>query len=225
MKQNSTSENLIKVAVIPDIHGSTEWKKIKDRLDEFDKIVFLGDFFDSWTNIWPDQGENFKEIIELKKIYPDKIELLLGNHDTQYIHGWRCSGHQEDRKLEIKGILGENKDLFSIVFIYKNWIFSHAGVSQTWLDNWEIKPEEINDLYLTNPKCVAHTGNSPSGDDPRNGPLWIRPRSLNKYPAKGYSQIIGHTELPAVPEVYRDYDEYIILIDSYDHEYIHEMEI
>ena len=53
----------MKVLVVPDVHGSHEWESVKDMpTDSYDFIVFMGDYFDSRENQWPDQGNNFKSI-------------------------------------------------------------------------------------------------------------------------------------------------------------------
>lgn len=45
----------MKVLVVPDVHGSHEWESVKDMpTDSYDFIVFMGDYFDSWENQWPD---------------------------------------------------------------------------------------------------------------------------------------------------------------------------
>ena len=40
----------MKIAIIGDLHGKNCWKKLlKDKIDSFDKIIFMGDYSDdSW---------------------------------------------------------------------------------------------------------------------------------------------------------------------------------
>ena len=70
----------MKILIVPDTHGRDFWKV--PNIEEYDKIIFLGDYLDHY----PDESthehdiENFKDIIEFKKKYPDKVILLLGNH-------------------------------------------------------------------------------------------------------------------------------------------------
>ena len=80
-----------RILIIPDVHGRDFWKDpVYESLnDENIHIVFLGDFTDAYSAEW-DLGfdylqhtiDNLKEIIEIKKRYPDRINLLLGNHDS-----------------------------------------------------------------------------------------------------------------------------------------------
>ena len=83
----------MKILVIPDVHGSHEWEKVKSiPKTDYDKVVFLGDYFDSGiysekikafvsNNNWPDQGENFRNICNWVREKPDTRKICLGNHD------------------------------------------------------------------------------------------------------------------------------------------------
>lgn len=126
-----------KILIVPDVHGSREWLVAKEKIGEVDFVVFMGDYFDSWENKWPSQGENFKGICEFKRANKDKVRLLLGNHDFSYISGTReganCSGHQHKRVGEIRGLLNSNLDLIDLAFENDGWVFSHAGFSKTWV--------------------------------------------------------------------------------------------
>ena len=125
----------MKILIVPDVHGSHEWEKAKEKINEVDKIIFLGDYFDAWENKWPDQGENFLNICSFKRQYPDKVILLIGNHDFSYIsggvYGSNCSGHQYDKASEIRALLTSNLDIIDLAFECDGWVFSHAGFSKT----------------------------------------------------------------------------------------------
>lgn len=71
-----------KILVVPDVHGTNEWEKIKSISDStYDFAIFLGDYFDSWDNQWPIQGENFKNICNWVREKPDTRKICFGNHD------------------------------------------------------------------------------------------------------------------------------------------------
>ena len=58
------------IAIIPDVHGRQFWKDVIPRKDEFEKIIFLGDYLDPYgfeeiSNL--NALDNFKEILEFKK--------------------------------------------------------------------------------------------------------------------------------------------------------------
>ena len=72
--------------IIPDVHGRGFWKEAV-RGENYEKIIFLGDYADPYDleGIYDDMAiDNFESIIALKQQYPDKVVLLLGNHDLHY---------------------------------------------------------------------------------------------------------------------------------------------
>ena len=51
---------------------------------QYDQIVFVGDYVDSYDLSNVLILDNLKKILLFKKALPDKVVLLLGNHDIQY---------------------------------------------------------------------------------------------------------------------------------------------
>lgn len=69
--------------VLPDIHGREFWRGPCNDIEKYDKVIFLGDYFDPYDFEHisvPQAIVNFEEILELKKNNMDKVVLLLGNH-------------------------------------------------------------------------------------------------------------------------------------------------
>ena len=76
------------ILIVPDVHGRTFWRRAKELVKNYQKIIFLGDYLDpySYEGINPDMAFiEFLDIIEFKKKYPKKVTLLLGNHDLHYL--------------------------------------------------------------------------------------------------------------------------------------------
>ena len=77
-----------KILIIPDCHGRWFWKNpCKEHKDEFEKIVFLGDYVSpyNYEGISNEEALNvFKEIIEFKKENLKKVVLLMGNHKVNF---------------------------------------------------------------------------------------------------------------------------------------------
>jgi hypothetical protein len=213
----------MKIAVIPDVHGFHHWEIIIPIKDQFDKIVFLGDFVDSWTNKWPDQIENVYKIFKFKRDNPNKVDLLLGNHSTSYILNEHCSGYQPEHDIDINEAYRINKNLYEIVAIYDKWIFSHAGVSRKWMSAAGIKsPQEINQLFKERPNFFRWVGPDRYGRNDNEGPLWIR-ENLRDCNIKYYNQVVGHTELPSHswPSTFIGTDKEILLyVDTKEHDKI-----
>lgn len=130
----------MKILTIGDVHGRTFWKKALNIIDEMDKVVFLGDYLDPYFYEGISIVEalsNFKEIIEFKRNYYDKVVLLIGNHDLHYWpefkKQWGC--RRDDRNFdEISKLFLDNLDCFNISFQHEKYLFTHAGVKQEWLD-------------------------------------------------------------------------------------------
>jgi len=187
-----------KVIVVPDSHGTEHWKRVKPHVEreDIDKIIFLGDYWDSFTKGYNAQLSNFNQIIRFKKRFPEKIELLWGNHETSYYHDERCSGFQHHHSFDIQEILRIYKNFFEIVFIIDNWIFSHGGVSGDWMRRTALKhPSEINQLFKERPAYFAWVGPDSSGNNQYEGPLWIRPGALREFALADWNFCVGHTEL------------------------------
>lgn len=138
-----------RILSIPDVHGSHKWEAVKSvPKDSYDYIVFHGDYFDSWENQWPDQGENFKAICDFVRKDIEHRKLLIGNHDWSYLSGTNdgctVSGHQTGHIAEIRKLLDRNLDIIDLAFECDGWIFSHAGFSSTWVSSMK---DVINSLY------------------------------------------------------------------------------
>lgn len=73
----------MKIITIGSIHGRDSWKEIVKQ--DFDKVIFIGDYFDSFDIPFKDQLQNFQAIIAFKKQNPDRVVLLIGEHDYQYL--------------------------------------------------------------------------------------------------------------------------------------------
>lgn len=131
-----------KVLVLPDIHGRLFWKEPCKDLNDYDKVVFLGDYFDPYRygeDITEESAiENFKEILELKKSNPEKVVLLLGNHDMPYYSLDYLKLHHSHSRYsrrhhgEMEALFDAHHDLFVYAFAMDNILFTHAGVIREW---------------------------------------------------------------------------------------------
>lgn len=140
-----------KFVVIGDIHGLESWKKLVDinkmlteteYAPEYDKYIFLGDYVDAYTReIEINTIYNLKEIIELKKKYPNHIILLWGNHDNQYhldppsgitYRNYGCTGYRPEMHFDLYDVFTKNRNLFQFAYQYENHLFTHAGVHRGW---------------------------------------------------------------------------------------------
>lgn len=147
------------ILCIPDVHCRKFWKRDLEHINDYNKIVFLGDYIDPYpseSNL-EDEFSTLNNIIEIKKKYPEKIILLLGNHDIHYIGDVKQSSRYNYLHAEkLTNIYKENLSLFNLVFCQDNVIFSHAGITEEWRDYVykEIGFSDFDDLlfYLSTVK-------------------------------------------------------------------------
>ena len=132
-----------RIIAIGDVHGYDTWKRIVDKhYDNVDRIIFVGDYVDSFQITGEKQLVNLLDIIELKKLLKDKLVLLIGNHDYHYMDNGtyaRYSGFQAGMLPTFKEVFTIHKDMFQIAYKDEmDTIYSHAGISETWLANVQI---------------------------------------------------------------------------------------
>lgn len=113
---------------------------VKKSADMFDKIFFVGDYYDHHGDAEVQDEEavkNFLEIIEFKKQYPDKVFLCIGNHDLHYLGGFDAISNFQSHNYGIfRKSLEDNLEYLNIAYEYEGYVISHAGVSAKWYERW-----------------------------------------------------------------------------------------
>ncbi len=123
----------MKICVISDIHGSTSWETIVDReYDNVDRFIFLGDYIDDkYQQSSPsEQIENLERIVEFKEEF-QSVDLLIGNHDLQYVGGVRCAPYYNFMTYALsKGYLTSliAKGILQAIARYDNYLFLMQGL-------------------------------------------------------------------------------------------------
>ena len=191
-----------KTVILGDIHGRDCWKQIVAS-ENPDRVIFIGDYFDSFDNTAVEQMHNFKEIIEYKESGKAEVIMLIGNHDYHYINSSETySGFQQGASPAINHLLYENKKHIQMAYGMNGFLFSHAGVSFDWLqihgyDNESNLIDWINDMWKYKPNVFGFAGRDPYGDSTISSPIWIRPHSLQKANRDTlrdqFIQVVGHT--------------------------------
>jgi hypothetical protein len=202
----------MRTLIFGDIHGRSNWKLAVHR-ENPDRVIFIGDYFDSFDISGIDQIHNFKEIIHYKESNPQvEVVLLIGNHDHHYFPevGYTgTSGYQAGIGHSITQVIEENRQHLQMAYGFRDYLFTHAGVSPIFMDQvfgvdgWskETVVVDLNELFRYKPRAFNFNGFDPYGDSLTQTPIWIRPGSLmssNKKHKKGlnkdYIQIVGHTQ-------------------------------
>ena len=144
----------MKILVIGDVHGRNFWRKaIDSNIGKVDKVIFLGDYLDPYQDEIDENPElmecsNFRDsqnllslldnIISLKKNEPDKYILLTGNHTDSYIWSKFHAATRTDyiNWEKYHKFFLQNLEYFNLVWIEDNVIFSHAGISEGWANEF-----------------------------------------------------------------------------------------
>ena len=213
MTHKSTHDFMIwKNAVETGVPAEAEiWKELP--FMDLDKIIFVGDYVDSFDLTNEVIIENLKDIIYFRKALPDKVVTLLGNHDIQYlIPNQFSSGFRSEMSIDLKELFHENREIFKIAHLEKggklknvNWLWTHAGVTSGWYHQakqyllqpdrfhqinrqYVTKPldEMINWLWQSNASILYSVDRSSRGIAKWAGPLWVRPDMLNKNHLQGH---------------------------------------
>jgi predicted phosphodiesterase len=215
----------MKQVVIPDVHGLQLWKRIVENHKDADRIIFLGDYMDSFTISGLEQVKNLREIIAFKEqcesnnrwkfigAEVDKspeVILLIGNHDHHYfpwIGYTGTSGYQPTMSKTFEYEFETYQKMFQMAFIDENeLVLSHAGITESFLylngiGNTSIYSivDVINDMFIHKPKIFTFYPGDKSGNGNHifQSPIWVRPESLYKDGIKQI-QIVGHTPQPKI---------------------------
>lgn len=192
--------------IIPDVHGRDFWKSYAN-VEYYDKIIFLGDYLDHYMDESDDEHdiEVFKNIIKLKEDNPDKVILLIGNHDCPYIwpdtYGkvldYWCRHDYKNHDL-IHKLFTDNYHLFTFSWEcehseYGKVLFTHAGVTETFKNICGLESKKINDFFRNNIDMLAVVSFYRGGMDPSGSPVWADVREHITNPVTEVYQIFGHT--------------------------------
>ena len=212
------------------------WKELP--YTGYDKIIFVGDYVDSFTISNAPMKQNLLEIIEFKKLLGDRVILLLGNHDVQYfVPDQICSGYRAEMLHDFGDIFRKNLDLFTMAYEILDeegttYLWTHAGVTKEWLEDLkanltspdyrfaehvlESNPittaEWINLAWELRAKDIFFVDHESGGWSKWAGPIWVRPRTLNYAPLIKHHQIVGHTPQRTINKV--------VLLSTVTHYYI-----
>jgi predicted phosphodiesterase len=145
--------------IIPDIHGRQFWKNaVSQYEDKVEKVIFLGDYLDPYEceGITRKNAiRNFEEIIDYKINNKNKVVLLLGNHDLHY---WSKEFHTRSRydssnAYHIIEDFKTHRSLFELAHEEtignKKYLFSHAGLMNSWVERNKKVIDEITPDSLT----------------------------------------------------------------------------
>ena len=212
-----SADGMKKIIALGDTHGHETWKGIVEKEKDADKIIFIGDYFDSFYIPSKLQQENFQAIIKYKKDNPGKVILLMGNHEFHYLSEMdeAYSGYQHKEALHIEALIRPHVTDATLQMAYSigDYLFVHAGLTSTWVKNNDIAgyPSSINDLFWKKPRAFKFSDEDKSGcgEHVSSSPIWVRPTSLKTDMFGTQTQVVGHTTFKDI-----QFEKNLILIDA-----------
>lgn len=204
--------NLISIS---DLHGRNVWQQLDPAA--YDRIVFLGDYVDSYVESDETIYNNLKALIAFKRKYPRKVVLLLGNHDAHYLHfpHYRCSGFRDAAQPALSTLFTRYAGLFQIAHQEGRYLFTHAGVTSAWLarlltqtnrelDGADLTPKfdlagllnAVHQQPLRVRNVLFEVGPLRGGRDLYSGPVWADRSETRTNYLPHFHQIVGHTPTP-----------------------------
>ena len=203
------------ILIVPDVHGRRFWEPA---LKFAGRVIFLGDYLDPYPadGITPDEAwVNFLRIVEFRAANPDRVTLLIGNHELHYFdHAYACTRFSARHYGAVHDVLTgpETGGLFQVCKQLDGFLFTHAGVSKGWYDRHRERftplgstlEEQLNAYFRTHPAAFAEVSSARGGSAPFGSPLWadIHEHFNESEPFDPHvRQIIGHTRMDN-PEPY-----------------------
>jgi len=209
------------ILIVPDVHGRNFWLPALDFQGE---VIFLGDYTDPYPQediSEEDAYQGMLKIVQFKQQNPDRVTLLIGNHEMHYYNKDFAAGRfARDYFEKYNEVLtGEaTKDLFQLCKQIDNYLFIHAGITKNWYDRHLAKfqdlgstlEEKINNVFFKKmhifwEASMIYRG----GIDDTGSPLWADYREFDDEKESfdpDIIQIIGHTQIqetePIIKEKY-----------------------
>ncbi len=190
----------MRTLIIPDIHNHTENADYWLQTQRYERVVFLGDFFD-------DYGDSALEARRTALWLRHRMEahddvFLLGNHDAAYLFPdspeLECPGFTRAKSRAIRELLAPRHwQRFQLVHIEQGWVLSHAGFHPVWLPEPSVekilarceKAMQLAKKSTIDP--ILGAGVDRGGMQRFGGPLWMD--FGNFLPIPKINQIVGHT--------------------------------
>ena len=175
----------MKILAVGDIH-TKDWivDEVEKLVGKYDRVVFVGDYADDFGNDGLESLGTWAKLYKLEQAHPDKVKLVLGNHDFIYVNKTPSlqTGYNAITQLAINS--PANKYLrdwllsLPITLEEGGITFSHAGIAKGWDGT-----NEMSDLWQD------------------HSPIWVRP-SFGEY--LQMPQVFGHTPSETCWEVHPD---------------------
>lgn len=191
--------------VLGDTHGNFHAIETIYNNEQPDSVILLGDYCDSFTFNTSDVVNCWDNIQKLKSNHHGEFYTLMGNHDWHYIHpSEQYSGYRRStwNAMHDKLVTAWSSKDIHVAYVdsINKTIYSHAGITNTWLNDWNNPSIDMLDDVNVQALCFSrYEIYDIHGDSIHQGPLWVRPAALlDDMYNDGivvWKQIVGHTRV------------------------------
>lgn len=203
---------------IGDLHGRID--ALESAIETFekekvDKLVFMGDYVDSYDVTDTEILYVLDQVIRYKRENPNKVICLLGNHDISYIENdpwYRASGYRPQLQHDIQHRFMEATGLFQVAWRNGTYMCSHAGILSAWVEKYYDRLSYYSDkfgidmvdsfdillnaIYETHDRWMLFTVPVIRGGHHGSigGPIWADVSEIESEPSCSfkYTHIVGH---------------------------------
>jgi hypothetical protein len=200
----------MRTLIIPDLHHRTDNADHWLATQSYDRVVFLGDYFDNFGDTAGDAAKTARWLRDRMDSTEDIF--LIGNHDIPYMFPddpqFDCPGFTRPKARAIREILEEKHwRRLKLAHAEQGWLMSHAGFHPSWMDEPSVERIlERCEMAMQHAKRRVvdpffGAGYERGGNQPDGGPLWMDFDNL--VPIPKINQIVGHTPGGAVREKIR----------------------
>lgn len=196
----SKDERLI---IIPDIHNKCDKAEEIIRIENPDKVLFLGDYFDSIGDDISDADNTSKWLA--KSIKQNNRTHLIGNHDLNYMTynpKLKCMGYDslKHKVIEENNIEWYRLKLFCWI---DDWLCTHAGFTNQFYTQKKKETSSVDEIMQMSEFDLANIhdenythdyfqiGTTRGGTCLAGGIVWCDYDEFVDIP--GIKQIFGHT--------------------------------
>ena len=190
--------------IIPDIHNDFVGAEtiIRHLAGRYNKIVFLGDYFDDFGDT-PEIAGRVAKWIQWSIEQPTRIHLV-GNHDLSYLCPSSftfCPGFNHEKMRAAAHLLNQiPRDKLFAAYETQGWLLSHAGFcpcfagnsTTTTVDLAEWANGILRQLFAGGRPWLFKAGAARGGPEPVGGVTWCD-WDQEFEPTPGLHQIVGHT--------------------------------
>lgn len=146
----------MKTIIISDLHNRINWVEpilSSSTLQPYDKVVFLGDYFDDFNDT-PQDAENVARWLKQSIKKPNRIHLI-GTHDLWYMFPYNryiaASGNTEEKAYPIRSIMSDQD--WNKLYLYhydQNFLMSHSGVHINLISQYVFDHLDLFRGYINN---------------------------------------------------------------------------